>query len=273
MKKFEGILICTDLDGTLLRKDKSISKENREAIEYFKSEGGKFTFITGRMPFYIQDIYDAAKPNAPLGCINGGGVYDYPKRSYIWYTELDRGALPLVRYIDESIPEIGIQIYTPDKIYFARENAAMKRFRDLTRLPNLVKHYDDVTEPIAKIVFGDMSEEKVTKVRDLLLSHPLADNFGFIRSEHTLFEILPKGIDKGTALKKIAESLSIDIKKTVAVGDYDNDIGMLKAAGLGVAVENATDNAKAVADYVTVSNEEHAIARIILEIESGIIKI
>ena len=50
MGKFDGILICTDLDGTLYRNDKTVSKENREAIEYFKNEGGYFTFITGRMP-------------------------------------------------------------------------------------------------------------------------------------------------------------------------------------------------------------------------------
>ena len=76
MGKFDGILICTDLDGTLLGSDRKISKENIEAIEYFKSEGGLFTFITGRMPCLVNDIYNAIKPNAPFGCINGGGIYD-----------------------------------------------------------------------------------------------------------------------------------------------------------------------------------------------------
>ena len=71
MGKFDGILICTDLDGTLYRNDKTISKENKEAIEYFKREGGWFTFITGRMPYYSQQAYNAAKPNVPFGCING----------------------------------------------------------------------------------------------------------------------------------------------------------------------------------------------------------
>ena len=58
MGKFDGILICTDLDGTLLRKDKSVSKENIEAIEYFKKEGGLFTFVTGRMPYTSKIIYE-----------------------------------------------------------------------------------------------------------------------------------------------------------------------------------------------------------------------
>ena len=57
MKRFEGILICTDLDGTLLKNDGSISLENREAIEYFKQEGGYFTFVTGRMPFLFPMLW------------------------------------------------------------------------------------------------------------------------------------------------------------------------------------------------------------------------
>ena len=69
MGKFDGILICTDLDGTLLRSDKTISRENLEAIEHFKSEGGYFTFITGRMPYFVGDMLEKARPNAPFGCI------------------------------------------------------------------------------------------------------------------------------------------------------------------------------------------------------------
>ena len=76
MKKFEGLLLCTDLDGTLLNNERKVSKENREAIDYFKSEGGYFTFITGRMPYFSAQVFDIVQPNAPFGCINGGGIYD-----------------------------------------------------------------------------------------------------------------------------------------------------------------------------------------------------
>lgn len=81
MNKFKGLLICTDLDGTLLKDDKSISRENLDAIEYFKSEGGYFTFITGRMPYFMESICSKIHPNAPFGCINGGGLYDYNKKN------------------------------------------------------------------------------------------------------------------------------------------------------------------------------------------------
>ncbi|MBQ8207204.1 MAG: HAD family phosphatase [Clostridia bacterium] len=273
MKNFEGILICTDLDGTLLRGDKTISKENLDAIEYFKSEGGIFTFVTGRMPYFVTDIYEAVNPNCPFGCINGGGIYDHKQQKYVWTAELTKEVMELVEYVDINLPQIGIQVNTFDKLYFSKENYAMELFRMVTKQPNLTCHYKDVKEPVAKIVFGDTEEENLAKLKELLLSHPKADNFDFIRSEKILFEILPKGIGKGVVIEKLSQILNIDIKKTVAVGDYHNDISMLKTAGIGIAVANSCPETKTAADIVTVSNEEHAIARIISDIEKGNISI
>ena len=266
MKKFEGILFCTDLDGTLLGSDHKISKENIEAIRYFQSEGGLFTFLTGRMPFCAADIYQVLQPNAPFGCINGGGIYDHRTGKYVWTLPLDDAARELVRYVDERMPEIGIQVNTFDNIWFCRENAAMERFRRITGMPNLTSHYDKVPAPLAKIIFGDLDEARIMEVKKLLDAHPLASQFGFIRSERTLYEIVPKGVDKGTLLKKLAEVLHVDIHRTVAAGDYDNDVSMIKAAGIGYAVANACEAAKRCADRITVSNDEHAIARIIEEL-------
>ena len=269
MGKFDGILICTDLDGTLLRDDKSISRENLDAVEHFKREGGYFTFVTGRMPFFVSDIYNAVRPNAPIGCINGGGLYDFTRGDYIWRAELSTEAMELVRAVDTAVPGVGIQVNCFYKTYFSKENETMVRFRAVTGLPNLVCHYDEVPEPVAKIIFGSEDEAELLRVAELLRAHPLADRFDFIRSEHTLFEILPKGVGKGTSVTRLAEHLGLDRRRTVAVGDYDNDVSMLTAAGLGVAVANASPAAIAAADAVTVSNGEHAIAKVISDIESG----
>lgn len=273
MKKFEGLLICTDLDGTLLSNNKEISKENLEAIEYFKSEGGYFTFITGRMPYFATKMYEVVKPNCPFGCINGGGIYDHRKMEYTYTLELSKEALRLVEYIDKEIPEMGIQINTFDKIYFSKDSIANENFRKVTGMPNLQKHYYDVEEPIAKVLFADHTDENMEKVEKLLRNHPEGQKYDFIRSEKVLFEILPKGSGKGNVISKLAEQLGIDMKNTIAVGDYHNDISMIKAAGVGIAVANARPEVKEAADMITVSNEESAIAKIIDDIESGIIKL
>lgn len=269
MGKFDGILICTDLDGTLIGSDRNISRENIEAIEYFKSEGGYFTFVTGRMPFFVERMYNAIKPNVPFGCINGGGLYDFPNQKYIWMGEMGDGVNELIRMIDEQFPKVGIQVNTFYKTYFSKENEIMWWFRKGTGVPNLVKAYDDIDEPVAKIIFGVDNEEDIRAVEKCLRAHPLADNFDFVRSEETLFEILPKGIGKGVSITKLVELLGIDRKKTVSIGDYNNDISMFRASNISVAVANASEDAKAAAKYITVSNNEHAIARLIKDIEDG----
>ena len=269
MGKFDGILICTDLDGTLYKNDKTISEENKEAIEYFKREGGYFTFITGRMPYYSIDAYNAANPNVPYGCVNGGGIYDGAEHKYVWTYPIEPNVLELVQYIDERFDNIGIRVCGFDTTYFAKDNAFSEIFRKITNLPKNICHYRDVKEPFAKIIFVVDRPETMSAIDSALKSYPLSENFNFVRSEKSLYEILPKGVNKGLALSKLVEYLHLDMNKTIAIGDFDNDVGMLKAAKLGVAVANASKSAMDAADIITVSNEEHAIARVIYDLESG----
>ncbi len=272
MKKFEGMLFCTDLDGTLYSDDKTVSKQNLEAIEYFKSEGGLFTFITGRVPQTAVEMCDIIKPNAPYGCINGGGIYDHIQDKYLWKTFISDEVLELVRAVDTQLPEIGIQLNTEKTVYFNKDNDAMEWFREITGLPNISCSYEAVREPVFKVVLAHMDPKQIIALEKLLKNHPKAQDFILISSEARLFEILPKGVSKGNLLCKMAEILGIDISKTVAVGDYYNDISMIEKAGRGFAVANAVDDAKAVADFITVSNNEHAIAKIIDGFDRGIYK-
>ena len=269
MGKFDSILICTDLDGTLYRNDKTISLENREAIEYFKREGGYFTFITGRLPYYSTDAYNAVNPNVPYGCINGGGVYDGSADKYIWTCEISREVVELIDCVVERFSGIGIQICCFDKTYFAEENEMTEKFRKRTGIPNLIRNYCEVDEPIGKIIFSSEDSEELTEIEKTVKAYPDAYKFDFVRSERTLFEVLPKGVNKGLALRKLTEYLNVDINKTIAIGDFDNDVEMLKAAKLGVAVSNASPQVLEVADIVTVSNEEHALADLIYGLEKG----
>lgn len=269
MKKFDGILITTDLDGTLLDDDKSVSEENLEAIEYFKENGGYFTVVTGRPAVIVGDIYNKIRPNAPMSCYNGGGIYDAGKKEFLWKVKLSRDALKMVEYIDEVFPEMSIQICGFENCYFSKLNDAMERHIKSGGFPDIRLPYQEVKEPIAKVLFAHAEEEKLFKLRDLLNAHPMAKDFDFIRSDPEYYEILPKGISKGSAVLKLAEILGVDKSRTVAIGDNDNDASMLSMAGVGVAVSNASKAAKDAADIITVSNREHAIARVIKDIDEG----
>ncbi len=273
MKKFENILFCTDLDGTLIANRTSISKENLDAIDYFKSEGGLFTFITGRMADASRDVYETLDPNIPFGCINGGGLYDHRKKEYLCMTPLPEEAREIIAYVDRVMPDVGIQLNTTKHIYFNKYNPAMVRFREMAKLPDVSCHFSEVKEPISKVIFTHDIDERVLELKKLLLAHPFADKVDFVRSEFTLFEMLPKGISKSAALHNLVRILGLDINKTIAIGDYDNDISMIRDAKLGIAVANASEGAKAVADHVTVSVHEHAIARVINDLDSGKLKL
>ena len=269
MKKFEGLLFCTDLDGTLFADDKTISKQNRDAIEYFKSEGGRFTFITGRVPKTSKEICSMIASNAPYGCINGGGIYDPKEEKYLWKMALPMEAIELVREVDKQLPDIGIQFNTEMEIYFCKDNGGMEIFRQRTGVENLSYNYESLSEPVLKVVFAHEEESQIIALQNLLSSHSKAHLVDFIRSERILYEILPKGVSKGTALLKMAELLGVSVDKTIAIGDYNNDVSMIKTAKLGIAVSNAVDEVKAVADHITVSNNESAISVIIDQLDRG----
>lgn len=273
MGKFDGILFCTDLDGTLYRDDHTVSKENLDAIEYFKSEGGLFTFITGRVPLTSHEVCRIIQPNAPFGCVNGGGIYDPQKQAFLWMTDLPAEAMALVEYIADQLPDVGVQVNTEHHIYFHTYDAAMQWFCEITGVSATMRRCGEVTEPVLKVIFASMDENRLHTVAQLLNSHPLAEQFAFVRSEQTLYELLPKGVNKGLALEKMAQLLGVDMRRTIAVGDYENDVSMLKTAGVGYAVANARPAAKAAADRFTVSNEEHAIAAIVDELDRGILLI
>lgn len=271
MGKFDGILIGTDLDGTLLRHDKSVSEENKKAIEYFKSEGGIFTFFTGRIPVASKPVLEQVMPNGPFGCINGAGICDVGTGKLVWSLSLADGYKEIAEYVDKNHPCVGIEV-TTDVIYCNKTNDITRKHLSDEHVPEIMCDYRTFDEPVCKLLFG-VPEEYMEGFMEDIKKHPLSERFEFIRSDKCYFEVLPAGASKGNLLVKIAELCGIDIKNTIAVGDNENDVSMLKAAGKGIVVANAFPVAKAAADLVTVSNEEHAIAKIVDDLEKGIIKL
>ena len=267
MGKFDGVLFVTDLDGTLLRDDKSVSEENLRAIEHFKAEGGLFAFVTGRVPQGALPVYEQVAPNAPCGCSNGGCIYDFRTREVLWSRELSSVVLRIVEDVDRLFPTVGIELCLFDRIYFCKKNASTERHRRNECFPDLSCDYREVREPLGKILFAEESEDTLLQLSDFLTAHPMAGEFSFIRSDKEYYEILPKGAGKGDLIPRMAALLGIKPERVIAVGDNDNDVSMLQAAGVGIAVSNACEAARAAADHITVSNEEHAIARIVADLE------
>ncbi len=271
-KKFENILICTDLDGTLLNEEREVSEENVAAIEYFKSEGGLFTFITGRQKAITKDLYDTLKPNVPYGCFNGAGLFDGAKNEFVRLVTLPDSAAEIVDFVAEQFPQVGIQLNTKNGIYYQQDCIVTEAFRERTNTSYRYGNFKTVPESVVKVVFASADGTCLDRISEAIIKHPKAGEVDVVRSEYIFFDLMPKNVSKGDGLQALAEHLNIDMRNTLAIGDYDNDVPMIMRAGVGVAVANAAESAKAAADLITVSNNEHAIAKVIDDIDKGRIR-
>lgn len=272
MGKFDGILLCTDLDDTLLTTDKKISPENSAAIDYFKAEGGLFTFATGRVPAGARLMLEYVHPNAPMVCFNGAGIYDFKKDKLLWSHALGADAVKAVEYVDKMFDFAGIEVCTEDKIYFCKENRIVEEHKMLEQLPDNFSDYHEIKEKWIKVLFM-VEAEQIQSVRGAIAASPFADKYSFVQSSPWYYELLPRNASKGEGLMQLARLLGIDSSRTVGIGDNENDLMLVKMSGAGVAVANAVDKIKEAADYITVDNNSHSAAAVIYAIENGSISL
>lgn len=272
MGKFDGILLCTDLDDTLLTTDKRVSEENSRAIEYFKAEGGLFTFATGRVPMGARLMLEYVHPNAPMICFNGAAIYDFEQNKMLWSRSLDADAVKAVEYIDNMFDFVGLEICTDEKIYFSKVNRIVEEHQILEKLPDNFLDYHDIPETWKKVLFM-VEAEQVQQIRSAISDAPFADKYTFVQSSPWYYELLPKNASKGEGLLQLADLLNIDRSHTIGIGDNENDLTLVKMAGKGVAVANAIQQIKDAADYITVDNNSHALAAVIRALENKEIKL
>ncbi len=271
--KFDGILLVSDMDGTLLNEEKIISKENLDAIRYFRENGGKFTVASGRIYQSLESYFDEIEPDIPVISHNGG-IIKNPLTNRVLYAKLLSGNYKeIAKEIHKNYPWLGIEAFTPDEILFFTDNPYVrKHINDEKIFPdNQIKWHslDEETPEWCKILMAAETEET-----DMLENNipPLYPEYSFVRSEEHYFELLPHGVHKGSALTELLQILNISPEKCYAVGDNMNDKEMLETAGVGIAVNNANQGLKEVADVVLpVTCEQHAIKSVIEMLDKGMI--
>ena len=246
MGKFDGLLLLSDIDGTIA-KDGVISEENRTAVEYFKQNGGMFAYATGRLPNYIADLKPVS--NVPVIAINGTLIYDEKQGVAIQEFPLKLDDLCVAREVAER--------YRPDIIDIC---TADKRIQFYNPSPFDFEEFD---EKIFKILYVFDTEEATLSAKTGLSSR--YRDYTFERSWNTGLEMRSCISGKGVCLKILKELTGARI--AVAAGDFENDTEMLSAADIGFAPYDALPDVKMLADRVTVSFEENVIASIIEQIE------
>ena len=275
---FEGYLICTDCDGTLTDSKGQLSEENAAAIRHFQEEGGLFTVSTGRFPRHILSFKDKFWPNTYQVVGNGTTLYDADGGKVLHQVTLDpppREALEFI--VNEGLCDLIFVDHMSYSIGWQRETSDSTKRWDRQRehssnLEDLFKDNPDLElqEPWHKINFCFTDPKECVRVQHLMQER--FPQYKFERSWATGMELLPMEGGKGPAVKKLQQMLGGKVHTIVGVGDYENDVSMLEVADIGYAVSNATELCLQAADRVTVSNNEHAIAAIIAELEKEILE-
>ncbi len=263
MNKFK--LIATDLDGTLLDDNSTISKENINAIKNCVKNGIHVVLISGRAPASINNFLkqlDLKKDNIFAAGFHGGCIFNVKDSSIVHQISLDKSLAEEILAFLKNIDDVGVLVYEGDMLYSHNVNEEVEAYmnRAFAKVYK-VDSYDDIQGNISKILVHGKMEQliEVEKICEKFKSRCKVMYTGY-----NLLEFTNEDGNKGDALNYICKLLNIDIADTVSIGDNYNDIELIKAAGVGVATYNAIEDLKAIADYITIKdNNKGAVAEVI----------
>ena len=255
-------LLFLDLDGTLLNDAKEITRGNREALERTLQRGHGVIITTGRP---LKSALAQARrlgldqPGCYTIAYNGAMVYDWGKQGNVFTRALD---IPSVIRVFEKANEIGEHIQTYDSFDVLVEprgdDEAVRRYCKMVSMTHQVigdVHTDLKEDPVKCLVINYEKKDGLLKIQDWIRAN--MEGMDCFFSCEQFLEVVPKGMNKGEAVKMLCGLLNVAIEDAVACGDAANDLAMLKTAGIGVAMCNGSDEVKAAADYITTRDNNH----------------
>ncbi len=268
MERREYLIVAADLDGTLLTDEKKLTDKNKRVIENVMEKGGYFVPATGRPISGIPEFLKELKGAKYIILSNGATVFNMQTEEIIYRNQFTpEEALQLIAalrkydtmfdFYADGVGRIEAN-FLEDLDKYNIEPEIQKVVRKTRRpVESLDAYLEEKQCYVEKFNMFFASQEKreqareeLSKIPNILVTSSLANNL----------EINAATCNKGNALKALADYLKIDIEKTMAFGDNSNDIAMIKEAGLGVAMKNGSDEARAVADYISeYSNNESGV--------------
>lgn len=277
-------LLATDLDGTLLNDEKEIDVETIEAIHEYRKRGGKVVICSGRSPLSTQWIartiglegepiiaYNGAIMIDENGEISEQSVFQYEPLLSFWelcesegiyahFYEGDTLLVPQVNkwnvnWIENNIPTLEKSGGERQHCQSFREKCEVKVVDDFYRY---VKEQEPHITKIAVFDDGNKLADFTKRLKEQSVDVEISSSFNFVN-----LEITPTGVTKASALMKLTEELKIPLSQTAAIGDNYNDALMLSVAGLGIAMGNAPEKVRQLADQVTGTNNEVGVAKAI----------
>lgn len=260
-------ILFTDLDGTLLNSKREISDENKNAIKEALDRKNKIVIATGRpLPSVLLLIKQLGLIFEGCYAItyNGGLIYDCYNNQAVF-----KATVPIryIRHIFNTAKEYGVHCHTYSNEFVISEKLTkeLEHYCNAIKVPyKLVDNIEELYEdPVKAVMIDRNGREKLSKIQDSLKSWCF-DKVNSHFSSRSLLEFGPLSASKGSAVEFLCRHLNIPIENSIAVGDEENDISMLKSAQMGVVMSNASDDIKKYADYITYNdNNNNGVAEVI----------
>ena len=256
-------LIAVDIDDTLLNRKKEISPKNREALMNAQQNGVKLVVASGRLPYGVKPFAEALDVFSYGGYyfgFNGGAIMN-SRDERISATYLDSRYISPVCGLLEPF-NITVMVHKGSMIYRNKKvNDYTHIEEDVIGLP--LNPVDDIPSfvdwRLHKILL--CGEPSTLKAAENLLKKSFGGELDIYFSAPWFLEVMPTGINKGIGLLKVCADMGISPDEAIAFGDSFNDIPMLRAAGMGVAMGNAEQAVKAAADYITDDCDRDGVAK------------
>ncbi|MFO7701687.1 MAG: Cof-type HAD-IIB family hydrolase [Psychroflexus maritimus] len=258
-------LICSDIDGTLLNKNRELSAATINTVKALNSLYD-FILISSRMPAAMRHLQtQLAIEDQPLIAYNGGLIID--QNRILSSTEITLSHLEKIIEFNQENSKVHLSLYQRDDWYVPSMDYWAEREQNNTKVKPQILGNNKVLKKWKKTKFGAhklmcMGEERAINQLFEYLNHAFVNELHLYRSKPTYIEIAPKEISKLTAIDLLLkEKYLLDRSQVMAFGDNFNDIEMLKNVGMGIAVKNAKEEVKAVAKAITSAAKEDGVAK------------
>ena len=255
-------LVVSDVDGTLLTKDKTLTDGARRAVQKLHEAGIGFTITSSRPTIGMRFLIEPLQLALPLGAFNGSCIVD-PQLKPI---EQHLIPAPAAQRALDVLNEFGadIWLFTSDLWLTRNGNGEYvpHEKRAIRADPTLVGDFTPYLSAACKIV-GSTADAALLQRCEAAMQRALGAAANAVRSQSYYLDVTPPGCDKGTFVQAMARRLDISTDAVATIGDMQNDLAMFRGSGLSIAMGNATDEVKSLATHVTASNEDEGFAKAI----------
>jgi len=256
-------LMAVDMDGTLLTTDKNITNHTIDIINKAYEAGKVVTISTGRPVQGLRRYEDIITPDVPVITYNGAMIIKLHSKEVLYHKCVDADSAREV-YEKGQERNTTVVVWSDNKLYANRIDDNVNNYKKITNMePIAITDIEEqINAGITKLLWIDTPEKNIE--HQAYLDKELKNRkISYCTSQPFLLEFMPDGISKAYALEKLGELLGATREESIAVGDGYNDVEMIEYAGLGIAMENAPEDVKAKADYVTDTNDNDGVAKAI----------